>query len=1517
MGVRQDAADRRAGQNGVGLSIVAAVPTAVTGALQLDPRVEGEERRVFQKHESHVWAGVVRVERRRVGRRAPACTRSPRGRRGGGGRHTLSASSGPGGPLPAAGGPDLSPSSDGSAAAAGASPISGILLMVPGSRRLYQRRSRRTGRADPDQCPAVEDGSATGRIGTAEAVLGDREDREPRSADALCRLPIVGIGASAGGLEALKAFLGASGAASGVCYVVVQHLDPNHDSMLTELLGRCTDMAVLQAEDGMAAAPDRVIIIPPNTTLRIAEGGFRLERPAPPRTHRTPIDSFFQSLAADQGDGAVAIVLSGTGSDGTQGIRDVKGAGGFILVQDPATAKYDSMPRNAIATGLVDQVLAAEEMPGRVAEYLAHLRDEQGDDGKQAQKRDLRDELARICGLLKTATGHEFRHYREPTLIRRIQRRMQVLRLTDTDDYVARLRADKAEMRNLFRDLLVSVTGFFRDRVAFDLLRRRVIDPMVENRDDGDPIRVWVPGCATGEEAYTVAMLLHEAVQRHQKTVRIQVFATDIDESALEIARRGVYPESVAANVPDGLLSRHFRVRDSDYQVVEAIRELCLFSTQSLIKDPPFSRLDLISCRNVLIYLKTETQDGLIPVFHYALRPDGHLLLGPSETVSRHQNLFETVDKKWRLFRRREATDRSPVTFPLADLTESGRSAPAGEARRNAAGQRRDEIVSRAERTLLDDLGPAYAVVNEQRELVYSGGRIAPFLSLQPGAPSFEIVTIADQSLRMDIRALLHRAAVDQTETRREAVRMETANGTFKVTLICRPLGEDRNGTRHYLVVFDDFAPVPETSAPPDADGDGARLQAMESELRATKEYLQTTTEELESANEELKSANEELMSMNEELQSSNEELETSKEELQSVNEELETVNAELSTKVEELGAANNDLQNLLESTQIATLFLDRQLRVRRFTPVATEIFHLIESDVGRPIGDITTRLAGVDLPSEMRQVIDKLTPIEREVGLREGPGRYLMRLMPYRSSSDVIGGVVATFVDVGRQKEAQQEIDALNGRLAGKVEELETLLELAPVGIAFADNADCVPIEVNRFGSQIMDIPRQTPPAGDPRATYRFIREGREIAARDLPLQQAWRTKTQVRDFRGTVIKQDGQSFEMLMSAAPILDGSGDVRRVIGIFDDVSELVSAQRIAEARAAQHDFVATLGNRSLTGETAERMAEQLPRRLAQILNVDLAKILRFRATTGDFELTSAHGFEAPAGSVVAGDLKSQAGYTVHAKGPVVVENYARERRFETPDLLTRAGAVSGISVLVGDPEQPWGVIGAHSRTTRLFTADDSKFMQSIANVLAACLERDGAARRQELLLDELRHRVKNILATVQAVASLTFGGAAGNPAVATFAARLQALSQAHDLQFENDWSEVDLKELVHRQISPYLSGEESFRIDADGPVLLPAPMAIDISMVLHELATNAAKHGALSTGDGCVAISWRRQDSGVVRLDWKESGGPPVGEPKAEGVGGKLIRALSERPEFDVARTFEGDGMRCTLDIRLP
>ncbi|EDX85138.1 PAS fold family [Synechococcus sp. PCC 7335] len=829
----------------------------------------------------------------------------------------------------------------------------------------------------------------------------------------------VGIGASAGGLEAFRAFFQRMDENSGMAFVLISHLAPDHDSLLSELLAKETQMPVLQITEEVRLQPNKVYVIPPNATLTVDNGILRLSTPTQARGHRAPIDIFFRSLAEDQRENAVCVILSGTGSDGTIGMKSIKEFGGLAIAQDSESAKYDSMPRNAVLTGLVDYVLPVKDIPDKLIEYARHregLRANLGEDGMLPEAADY---LNQICSLVRRRIGHDFSNYKQGTLIRRIQRRIQITQTVSVEAYVAYLKSDNEEIDLLFKDLLIGVTYFFRDPEAFEVLQQTAITTLVQDCADRKSIRVWVAGCSSGEEVYSIAILLAEEMERQRTQLQVQIFATDIDEQALEKARHARYPESIAEQITPERLERFFLKQDGLYQVAKPLREMCIFSQHSLISDPPFSRLDLISCRNLLIYFDSTLQKRLMPLFHYALRESGYLFLGGSENLSTYYSeLFRIANKSHRLFQRRTAIAPPQIDFPLVDLS-SYRQLPAPRTQTTAS--RHSRFTKSIEQVLLQDYTPACVIINEQNEIVYFFGRTGKYLEPAQGVPSNNLFDVARLGLRTGLRSAIQTARDLQRKVVREQVSIESENQIITLNLIIRPVKESfeesAEASRLLLVIFQDVGKPTtyETARASDRQpkAEAPIIKQLEDELRVTKEDLRQTVEGIETSNEELKSANEELLSMNEELQSSNEELQTSKEEMQSINEELETVNTELRNKVEELDTANSDIQNLFESTRIATVFLDERLRIKRFTPAAVDLFNLIGTDVGRPVTDISLSLEGVSIATDVREVLRSLIPIEREVYDRGKGIYYKMRIMPYRTLENVINGTVLTFIDV------------------------------------------------------------------------------------------------------------------------------------------------------------------------------------------------------------------------------------------------------------------------------------------------------------------------------------------------------------------------------------------------------------------------------------------------------------------------------------------------------------------------
>jgi two-component system CheB/CheR fusion protein len=833
--------------------------------------------------------------------------------------------------------------------------------------------------------------------------------------------------ASAGGLEAFKRFFQAMPADSGMAFLVVPHLDPRHESLMVGLLGKYTGMPVVEATEGVGVEPNRVYVIPPNRYLAVTHGVLRLTGPVERRAQQTAIDFFLRSLAEDQQENAICIILSGTGSHGSLGLKAIKANGGMAIVQEPRTAEYDQMPRAAIGTGLADFMLAPERMPEALLEYAAHFL--AGTAGLP-ESSEVPDDLTQVLSLLRTRSRLDFRPYRKRMLLRRVQRRMGLRHVERLADYLGVLRADEGELDKLAKDLLISVTSFFRDPEMFEVLETQVIPELLRDRPADAALRVWVPGCATGEEAYSIAMLLIEQLAASHTACPLQIFATDLDADALEVARRGVYPASIQEDVTPGRLARFFtRVDEHSYQVTKQLREPVLIAQQNMLSDAPFSRLDLISCRNLLIYLEPEVQQKALTLLHFALSEGGCLVLGPSESVGRRVDLFALLSKKWRIYRRVGLVRPERVDFPIAGGWPSGGPGIAGA----AATGRPVSLKEITQDLLLEDHAPAAVLIDRNYEILYYYGPTATYLEQPSGVPTRDLVSLARSGLGSRIRAAVHKAMLQGERVSLGGIRVKRDGQYVHIRIGARPVRAPRAADALLLVTFEDeTVPRRVQRGAKEADASEGLVHHLEHELKSTREELQSAIEELESSNEELKASNEEVMSMNEELQSANEELETSKEELQSLNEELTTVNSQLQEKVADLEAAQNDIANLLRSADIETVFLGPDLTIKRFTSAATRLLNLIATDVGRPIYDIVPRFEDPDLRADLAAVLQNESTREKEVKAEDGRW-YTRRIMPYRTLDGRVEGAVVAFSDVTALKHAEQELRRLAGELEGR----------------------------------------------------------------------------------------------------------------------------------------------------------------------------------------------------------------------------------------------------------------------------------------------------------------------------------------------------------------------------------------------------------------------------------------------------------------------------------------------------
>ena len=857
---------------------------------------------------------------------------------------------------------------------------------------------------------------------------------------------IVGMGASAGGLEAFKGFFEAMPDAPGMAFVLVQHLDPTHKSLMVSLLKNHTKMAVTQVRDNTKVVPNHVYIIPPNKDMAILNGKLHLMDPTAARGFRRPIDFFLRSLAEDQTERAVGIILSGTGTEGTLSLKEIKGKGGLSIVQDPTTAKYDGMPRSAIAAGSEDFILPVKEMPEVLLKYAKNRKFKPED--KPIPVSTPNELLDKVFILLRNETGCNFSDYKSSTVIRRIEKRMALNQIDKLENYIKHLQKKREEVLKLFKELLIGVTSFFRDKEAFEALRLIAIPKIIENKQDGDIIRIWVAGCSTGEEAYSVAILFDEAIRKQTKALKVQIFASDLDEEAITVARLGVYPETISADVGVERLSRYFQGETHTYRIKKEIRDQIIFAAHNLIKDPPFSKLDMVSCRNLLIYLNADAQQKVFAIFQYALNPKGILFLGNSESLGEYASLFKVLDRKNKIF---AITNLKQAKVPdIGYLFQE----PIPLKMANTIPQKREWQMSLSgitDKLLLANYAPACAIVNIKGDAVYFSGNTGKYLQPSPGEAKLNIVDMAREGLKNDLRILLSKGRKSKKIQTRENIKVKTNGHEQLIDLSLRPLVEKGLEDEYWMVTFEDVATVPKKVAgttPKKSVENTTELYALEQELAATKEYLRSTIEQLEISNEELKSSNEELQSSNEELQSTNEEMETSKEELQSVNEEIVTVNTELQGKIDELAKAYDDMNNLLASTEIGTIFLDSDLKIKRFTPSMAKIINLIQTDVGRPIGHLSSNLIYDGIQQDVKTVLNKLIPIYKSIRSNEGVW-YKMQIMPYRTSENVIEGVVITFVDITEEKQLAEE-------LRDYKEKYEHLLEMTKT-VIYTQNKDLI----------------------------------------------------------------------------------------------------------------------------------------------------------------------------------------------------------------------------------------------------------------------------------------------------------------------------------------------------------------------------------------------------------------------------------------------------------------------------
>lgn len=1140
---------------------------------------------------------------------------------------------------------------------------------------------------------------------------------------------IVAIGASAGGVQALQTFIGSLPQRTGAAFVVVVHLNPSRRSELLKILAAHARMPVVQVRRTQRLEPDHVYVIPPDRRLQLIDHEVLAVKFEQPHGQGAPIDLFFRSVAERLGDG-FAVILSGAGADGAIGVRAVKEAGGIILVQDPDESEYASMPRSAIATGVADFVLPVRDLAQRLVDLVRTKQIAPISDNAKNLDEEL---LRRILSHLRVRTGHDFSKYKQSTVLRRIARRMQVTRTDKLNDYYEFLRENADEPQSLLGDLLISATAFFRDAEAFDTLSKQVLPELFKHKDPSEPVRVWVCGCATGEEAYSVAMLLLEEATRHDIRPPIQVFGSDLDSRALASAREGRYPAAIEADVSAERLRRFFTREGDRYCVRQEVRDMVLFALHDFLKDPPFSQVDLICCRNVLIYLDRELQEQVCRTFDYALKPAGFLFLGASETAEQSAGLFRLIDRAARLYRSTAQEGEKPRLLPrlLGPVRVRETAVPFGLS--PTAGLAEAALHRRA----IEQVAPPSILVDEMHRVAHLSDNAGRYL-LPPGGPlSGDVTDLARPELRFELRSALNRAFGQNESTLSLPISVRFNGAPHRVHLLVKPSKED-DQQRYALVMFIEGEALDPSMLTSDLQASDDTVRRLTQELKLTQLRVRSVLEESDIANEELRAANEELQSVNEEYRLASEELETSKEELQSINEELQTVNSELKLKLEAISRAHSDLQNLMAATDFGTLFLDASLRIKRFTDRVTELFSITPADEGRPITDFAHQLDYADLMEDARIALADLATIRREI--RSHADRwYDVRLRPYRTVDDQIDGVVITFVDISERRQVEEALRTSEQRLLQE--------------------------------NQLVDL------SHDPI----FI----------------W-------DFDGGIISWNRGS---------------------------EELYGYSRL---------------------EALDRPTDQLLQ------------------------------------TTVAGSSTEDIKRALLDRG-----SWSGELRHKTKD---------GRDLIV------------ESRIELVEMEGRRLVFESNRNVT----ERKQLELHQQLLLNELTHRVKNMLAVVQVIARQTLRSTKSHEEfVQRFQGRLSALAAAHGLLFESAWTGADLAALAREQFKPYLSGN-SKQLHMEGPpVVLPPSLATPFSLVLHELATNAAKYGALSGSAGKVALSWTVNSAAqppVLKFVWQERGGPRVKQPTSTGFGSLLLdRGI---PNARVTRKFRSRGVVCTIELPL-
>jgi two-component system CheB/CheR fusion protein len=1260
---------------------------------------------------------------------------------------------------------------------------------------------------------------------------------------------LAGIGGSSGSIPAIKRFLAALGHADGIAFVIQCHAQHAPGVTAASVFQSSTPLKVLDAENGCEVKAGCVFVAAAHQPVSLKGESLQVGSNKGSKLRLRSIDRLFHSLAKAAGAHSAGILFSGEDSDGVIGLEELAHSGALTLVQDPITADHRNTPETAIALSAVDCIGTPERLAEELHAYLARWQEGQGiTKPVEVQTHDLSE----ICQVLEEATGHDFRHYKTSTLVRRISRRIHIAGAASADDYLLVLRNNPEEARHLMRDLLIGVTSFFRDPMAFEALAEVALKPLL--RTAASPVRIWAPGCGTGQEVYSLAMLVTELQDNLNDKADVQIFATDLDERALNIARRGIYPRSMSDEVSPARLDRFFEPHGHRFQVSKELRKLLIFSPHNLISDPPFSRLNLISCRNLLIYLGPHLQKKLMSVFHYSLRDDGFLFLGSSESVAGYSELFRIVDAKHRIAQRK-STGAHRMKLPL----QTGIGTGAGASRPQEVAE--VDIGALSQRILLDEFAPPYAIVNQDAQVVYLSQRIGAFLQPPEGEYANNIFRMARRGLRVGLRSAWGEAQELRRKAVYEGLSVELEGEPHHIRLTVQPMPDVGHSPGLTMIVFQIMGPVATGSnaSQPHSPEEAERLVAqLEGELLRTRDELERAVQDLEAANEELKSSNEELLSMNEELQSSNEELESSKEEVEAANLALAGTNA--------------DVQNLLHSTELATIFIDASGCLRRFTPAATALYNLALGDLGRPLHHFTHVFDDLEIPS-LDDVLKGGTRLEREVRSKDGR-TFLQRVTPYRTADGEPDGTVITFLDITQQKETQHRLKLAEQEAEARLAELESVYATAPVGLALLDR-DFRYLRINDALADMNGFPARE-------HLGKTVHEIVPDLVDDLMplLKHVLETGETIgpREVTGETAKKPGQQRTWLESWGPVVSPSGELIGVQGSAKDITDRKQAQvsvAASEARLRRlidnlFAFVSILTPEGILVET-----NKAPLQIAGLAREDVIGKPFWDGYWWNFS-------EASRQRLKDAFAKALNGETVRYD----VEMRVASDRSITIDLQ--------LAPLKDEAGQVIEVISSGIDISERVTAE----------------------HQRELLIQELNHRVKNTLATIQAITHVSLRHSRSiKDFAAGFSGRLLAIARAHEGLVNGTATSSELADIVHRQVGPYAESSDGSLSIQGPPITLSASEAHNLGLILHEMATNATKHGSLSRAGGKVDIAWTLDPhGGRVVLVWTETGGPRVEQPASDGFGSRLIRQMAASLEGNYRPTFEAGGFAAELEF---